>query len=753
MTEFSCCVRVRLFQTTSEIAYSIVRRRDGGGGGDGGVLKVPRAMSLNALKYIYLRADVNQDGRMSAKEALAALRVLHVISLEHDDAAGLRLVKRVFELDDESHSPGLTFDDFCHAYATLRSEIATGNGKALMAMSSSKLVSSHTLFDCDAFDEKTNICAVRYGREASGTWVLETSRIRRKSQADALASQMEADAEAHTAGSARVFWWLNVSSPKDARVLDALQSLAHIPAASLASAYSTAPAGLDVYNIDGSTKRFAACLLHAPYLVNVPFRFGPPRIIFGIGKRFGCWGGSARKAHFALESRSTKNPIVAAWGAFWMMLCGRQPGAVRLIRASAAHSATFIRREDAVHAVARAVDIAALASFDSLQAATPYSTVREPVSVRVVASDVEGDTTPASPAAVRFVSAGFATSTSVDGPFPFPQPRGLPSSILGDAQAVLRRHEFSPSLLLATDESSPDEHSTVHIVSKSALRVAPPTFRAPAIAAFASRTTLLTLSDARAVQAGGANDPAGAPPADIAEILIGGVRARLSAVVMAQGTATRESDSRIVDGPGALLGALLETIVTDFGAGGALTALEEWAEILSACVAESATSTVSAHVRVLGKRVDEFEAMIVGIADVLAAAVEVHAVKHGERETAAAEGDRPADAGDSPKKRMTVAARSLVPLSVDHASMLGAGKDVADLFFDESMGLSDSSLVRTQKLFDEVRARCKALQGNVVDLGEAYKTLLDEQRNFMSTALTLFTSMTWPITFLTGYWG
>ena len=98
------------------------------------MLRVPRALSLNALHRIYLRADMNQDGMMSGREVLAALRSLRVLNANVDDDTGLRLVKRVFSAEAEvgETSAGLSFDDFCCAYETLRAEIAQGRGLSLL---------------------------------------------------------------------------------------------------------------------------------------------------------------------------------------------------------------------------------------------------------------------------------------------------------------------------------------------------------------------------------------------------------------------------------------------------------------------------------------------------------------------------------------------------------------------------------------------------------------------------------------------
>ena len=49
--------------------------------------------------------------------------------------------------------------------------------------------------------------------------------------------------------------------------------------------------------------------------------------------------------------------------------------------------------------------------------------------------------------------------------------------------------------------------------------------------------------------------------------------------------------------------------------------------------------------------------------------------------------------------------------------------------------------------------RCERLQDHIVALKEQYRTSLDESRNWMTTALTLFTAGTFPLTFLTGYFG
>jgi hypothetical protein len=50
-------------------------------------------------------------------------------------------------------------------------------------------------------------------------------------------------------------------------------------------------------------------------------------------------------------------------------------------------------------------------------------------------------------------------------------------------------------------------------------------------------------------------------------------------------------------------------------------------------------------------------------------------------------------------------------------------------------------------------ARADRLKARVAQLQDQYKTRLDEDRNWMVTALTLFTAGTWPLSFLTGYFG
>jgi hypothetical protein len=52
-----------------------------------------------------------------------------------------------------------------------------------------------------------------------------------------------------------------------------------------------------------------------------------------------------------------------------------------------------------------------------------------------------------------------------------------------------------------------------------------------------------------------------------------------------------------------------------------------------------------------------------------------------------------------------------------------------------------------------LEARAARLVRHVGALQEQYKTRLDEDRNWMVTALTLFTAGTWPLSFLTGYFG
>ena len=695
-------------------------------------LKVPRAMSLNALKYIYLRADVNQDGSMSAHEVLIALRALQVIGDEHDDVAGLRLVKRVFDVDADAHSSassqGLSFDDFCRAYATLRRQVALGRGGALMAATTA---ADCAQIDDDLFPETTEIRTTRYGRESTGEWVLKSSFIRGKSEAATLLVQIGKDAAAHSAGQARVFWWVEVRSPKDSRVLDALQDLFLIPAAKLKSAYSSKQhGGFDVHSLDGQTTggQYAGCLIHASYMVNVPYRHGPPRFFHTLWNKIVAWNAttfSARRASVVLSgghNGSQKNPFVAIWDMFWRTLCGRQPGAVKLLRKTQTHETLFSRRLDAVHAVARALDISALDTF-GVAASGGGGNVKKfentPKRLEGVDDEEEegdenaegNDNSPdTSPTAVDFTMSGRHLKPISSRPHT-QIPRGAPFSILADAQDVLKRHEDSHSMLLATIESAPDEDSIVHIVSKVSLRDKPPTLRAPAVAAFATRNALLTLADTRPVHAGPKAEPAGSHPADIVELLLCGVRARLSAVALAQGTCTRDSDSRIVDGPGALLGALLETIVCDFTAGGALQALEEWADVLAACIADQATSTVSVHIRVLSKRVDELEAVLVNIAGVLAAAVETHASAHAEK----------AAAVSSSKTLLTTATTTATTATatatvVDDGEFVSAGKAVAELFKGESYGMPDSSFVRTARLFEGVRARCKLLRKSVGDL-------------------------------------
>lgn len=54
---------------------------------------------------------------------------------------------------------------------------------------------------------------------------------------------------------------------------------------------------------------------------------------------------------------------------------------------------------------------------------------------------------------------------------------------------------------------------------------------------------------------------------------------------------------------------------------------------------------------------------------------------------------------------------------------------------------------------EHMERRAAALKGRVAKLQELYKTRLDEERNWMVTALTLFTAGTWPLSFLTGYFG
>ena len=52
-----------------------------------------------------------------------------------------------------------------------------------------------------------------------------------------------------------------------------------------------------------------------------------------------------------------------------------------------------------------------------------------------------------------------------------------------------------------------------------------------------------------------------------------------------------------------------------------------------------------------------------------------------------------------------------------------------------------------------LEARAQRLTERVEELQEQYKCRLDEERNWMVTALTLFTAGTWPLSFLTGYFG
>ena len=130
--------------------------------------------------------------------------------------------------------------------------------------------------------------------------------------------------------------------------------------------------------------------------------------------------------------------------------------------------------------------------------------------------------------------------------------------------------------------------------------------------------------------------------------------------------------------------------------------LEHWATVLRACVQEQPSSLHQRHLTHLGE---------------LAARAHEHAAK----------------------------------LVLSQAQLTGSGSS------DQGAGAASSGM---RDFFDTFSRRAAHLEQRgqrllqrVRDLQDQYKTRLDEDRNWMVTALTLFTAGTWPLSFLTGYFG
>jgi hypothetical protein len=87
----------------------------------------------------------------------------------------------------------------------------------------------------------------------------------------------------------------------------------------------------------------------------------------------------------------------------------------------------------------------------------------------------------------------------------------------------------------------------------------------------------------------------------------------------------------------------------------------------------------------------------------------------------------------------------------DYAGKLQASQDALSAAFQPGTS-HDFFSVFTNRA-KSLLMRAQRLQEKAVRLQEQYKTRLEEDRNWMVTALTLFTTGTWPLSFLTGYFG
>lgn len=66
--------------------------------------------------------------------------------------------------------------------------------------------------------------------------------------------------------------------------------------------------------------------------------------------------------------------------------------------------------------------------------------------------------------------------------------------------------------------------------------------------------------------------------------------------------------------------------------------------------------------------------------------------------------------------------------------------------------LIDGDATREKKGTSYWLQRLAAYRERVLDIKDEYHTKLDEQRNFWTYSLTLFSIFTFPVTFLTSYW-